>query len=180
MDFWDGRTLQELGNYLIFPPLNFYVFTCSVPLIPFYNKMVCVLNPSLCLLLNNFASWISNLLLIPQIIPWFSAQTFQIRYLHPSCSVGMILQSYSWSRGLQAWLWLLAVWSLYPRMHINVIYFPWVTWCDLVGKHKSLHAILTLWHPIVVPYVSERFYLSTPPCAQDTFFPMLFYLVAFS
>lgn len=125
----------------------------------FYNKMICILNPSLCLLLNNFVSSVSNLFLIPQLIPWFYAQKFQIRYVYLGCSIAVILQSYSWWRGtfhafsLQACLWLLTLLSVYPSVHINVTHFLWVTWCDLVGKHKSMHTVLTLWHPVVILYI---------------------------
>lgn len=113
----------------------------------FYNKMVCILNSSLCLLLNNFVSSVSNLFLIPQLTPWFYAQKFQITYVHLSYSIAVILQSYSWWRGtfhafsLQACLWLLTLLSVYPSVHINVTHFLWVTWCGLVGKHKSMHSL---------------------------------------
>lgn len=127
---------------------------------PFYNKMACILNPSLCLLLNNFLSSVSNLFLIPQRIPWFYAQKFQIRYVHLSCSIAVNLQSYSWWRGtfhafsLQACLWLLTLLSVYPSVDINVTHFLWVTWCDLVGKYKSMHTVLILWRPVVILYIT--------------------------
>lgn len=61
----------------------------------------------------------------------------------------------------------------------DVIYFLWGTWYDEVRKHKSIPGVLTIWHPIVTPYVQRDFPLVLFTKHKAGYFPISFSLLLF-